>query len=143
MCLLLKIESPHMFLILYSLNSIFHKKSESEIKIDMQALVLNLLKIEIWVTSSGKRSKDLWMPQGSILRSRNLNLGPESQAAKNSKFLHVTRKNVIGPKTLQGLILYALNCPKLSGDPLKLCLLKSSNPCIHLSLTNAWKPSRL
>jgi hypothetical protein len=47
MCLLLKIESPRMPMILYSLDSIFRKESESAIRIDMQALVLNLLKIEI------------------------------------------------------------------------------------------------
>jgi hypothetical protein len=132
-----------MPLTLYSLISSSCKGSKYAIRTDMRALVLDLLKIEIWVTSSRKRSKDLWMPQGSILRSQNLNLGPESQPAKNRKFLHVARKNVIGPRILQGLILYALNCPKLSGDPLKPCLLKSSNTCIHLSLTNAWKPSRL
>jgi hypothetical protein len=108
----------------------FPQGIESTIKIDMRALVLNLLKIEsclntldfilinlvfpqgiqicnqnchaalmpnllkivIWVTSSGKRSKGLWMPQGSIPCSRNLNLGPGSQPAKNSKFLHVPWK---------------------------------------------------
>jgi hypothetical protein len=47
MCLLLKIESSHMSMILYSFDSIFHKESESTIRIDMRVLVLNLLNIEI------------------------------------------------------------------------------------------------
>jgi hypothetical protein len=40
-------------------------------------------------SNHGKSSKGLWMPQGSIMHSENLNLGPESQPAKNSKFVHV------------------------------------------------------
>jgi hypothetical protein len=80
-------------------------------------------------------TKGLWMPQGSILPFQNLNFGPGSKLAKNSKFLHVAWKSVIGLRILQGLILYAQNCPKLSGDPLKPCLLKNNNPCMHTSLS--------
>jgi hypothetical protein len=129
MCLLLKIESPRMSMILYSLDSIFRKESESAIRIDMRALVLNLLKIEICAKSSRKRSKRLRMSQGSIICAQNLNLGPGAQTAKNRKFLHVARKSAIGPRIMQGPSLYAQNCSKLSRDPLKPCLLKSSNTC--------------
>jgi hypothetical protein len=96
MCLLLKIESPRMSMILYSLDSIFRKESESAIRIDMRALVLNLLKIEICAKSSRKRSKRLRMSQGSIICAQNLNLGPGAQTAKNRKFLHVARKVLSG-----------------------------------------------
>jgi hypothetical protein len=107
----------------------FPKDSKSTIRIDMRALVLNLLKIEICDKSSRKRSKRLRMSQGSILRAQNLNLGPGAQPAKNRKFLHVTRKSVIGPRIMQGPSLYAQNCSKLSSDPLKPCLLKSRDTC--------------
>jgi hypothetical protein len=70
----------------------FPKDSKSAIRIDMRALVLNLLKIEICDKSSRKRSKRLRMSQGSILHAQNLNLGPGAQPAKNRKFLHVTEK---------------------------------------------------
>jgi hypothetical protein len=96
--------------------------------------VLDLLKIAIWATSSQKRSKKLWMSQGSILRSQNLNLEPRAKPAKNINLQQVARKSVIGPRILLGLILYAQNCLKLSRDPLKPCLLKFSNTCISLKM---------
>jgi hypothetical protein len=102
MCLLLKIESYLMSMILYSLDSIFRKESESIIRIDMQPMVLNLLKIEICAKSSQKRSKRLIMSQGSLICARNPNLGPTTQTAKNRKFWHVARKSAIGPKIMQG-----------------------------------------
>jgi hypothetical protein len=129
MCLLLKIEIPCMSMILYSLNLIFRKKSESAIRIDMRALVLNLLKIEICAKSSRKRFKRLRMSQGSIICAQNLNLGHGAQTIKNRKFLHVIRKSAIGPRIKQEPSLCAHNCFKLSRDPLKTCLLKSSNTC--------------
>jgi hypothetical protein len=76
MCLLLKIESPRMSMILHSLDLIFRKESESAIRIYMQALVLNLLKIKNCAKSSRKRSKRLGMSQGSIICAQNLNPGP-------------------------------------------------------------------
>jgi hypothetical protein len=112
-----------------SLHSIFRKESKSEIRIYMQALVLNLLKIEIYEKSSWKRSKRLRMFQGSIICAQNLNLRPGTQTTKNRKFMHVARKRAIGPRIMQGLSLYAQNYSKLSRDPLKPCLLKSSNTC--------------
>jgi hypothetical protein len=118
-----------MPLTLYSLISSFRKGSEYAIRTDMRALVLNLLKIVNCATSSRKRSKRLWMSQGSILHAQNLNPGPGAKLAKNRKFLHVAQKSVIGPRIMQGLILYAQNCSKLSRDPLKPCLLKNSNTC--------------
>jgi hypothetical protein len=113
MCLLLKIESPRMSLILYSLDLIFRKESESTIIIDMRALVLNLLKIEICAKSSRKKSKRLIMSQGSIMHAQNLNLGLGAQTAKNRKFLHVASKSAIVPRIMQGPSLYAQNCSKL------------------------------
>jgi hypothetical protein len=129
MCLLLKIEIPRMSMILYSLDSIFRKESESAIRIDMRALVLNLLKIEICAKSTRRRSKRLRMSQGSIICTQNLNLGLGAQTAKNRKFLHVAWKSAIGPGIMQEPSLYAQNCSKLSKDPLKLCLLKSRDTC--------------
>jgi hypothetical protein len=122
-------------MILYSLDSIFRKESETAIKTDMRALVLNLLKIEIYNKSSQKRSKRLQMSQESIICAQNLNLGPRAQTAKNRKFLHVARKNAIEPRIMQGTSLYAHNCSKLSRDPLQPCLLKVATPvvCRHLS----------
>jgi hypothetical protein len=120
----------------YSLNSFFHKGSEYAIKIDMRALVLNLLKIVNVPHHPRKRSKRLWMSQGSILHIQNLNPGPEAKPAKNRKFLHVARKSAIGPRIMQRLILYAQNCSKLSRDPLKPCLLKiSTTCCMYTSLS--------
>jgi hypothetical protein len=129
-----------MSMILYSLDSIFRKEFESAIKIDMRALVLNLLKIEIYAKSSRKRSKRLRMSQGSKICAQNLNLGLGAQTVKNRKFLHVARKSAIEPRIMQGPSLYAPNCSKFSRDPLKSCLLKSSTPaiCIHIS-QNAWE----
>ena len=122
---------------LYSLISSFCKGSEYEIKTDMRSLVLNLLKIVNCATSSRKRSKRLWMSQGSIVHAHNLNPGPEAKLAKNRKFLHVTQKSVIEPIIMQVLILYAQNYSKLSRDPLKPCLLKNSNTCcMYTSLSN-------
>jgi hypothetical protein len=118
-----------MLLTLYSLISSFRKGSEYAIKIDMQALLLNLLKIVNCATSSQKRSKRIWMSQGSILHAQNLNPGFGAKLAKNRKFLHVAHKSVIKPRIMQGLILYAQNCSKLSRDPLKPCLLNNSNTC--------------
>jgi hypothetical protein len=86
-----------MPLTLYSLISSFRKGSEYVIKIDMRAPVLNLLNIVNCATLSRKRSKRLWMSQGSILHAQNLNLGPGAKPAKNRKFLHVAQENVIGP----------------------------------------------
>jgi hypothetical protein len=114
----------------------FRKGSEYAIITDMRALMLNLLKIVNWATLSRKRSKRLWMSQGSIMRSHNLNLGPREKLAKNRKFLHVAQKSVIRSRIMQRLILYAQNCPKLSRDPLKSCLLKNSNTrCVYISLS--------
>jgi hypothetical protein len=116
-----------MSMILYSLDSIFRKEFESTIRIGMQALVLNLLKIEICDKSSRKISKRLRMSHGSIICAHNLNLGHGALTAKNKKFLHVVQKSVIRPRIMQGPSMFAQNCSKLSRDPLKLCLLKSSN----------------
>jgi hypothetical protein len=129
MCLLLKIESSRMLMILYSLDLIFRKESNSTIRIDMRALVLNLLKIEICAKSSRKRPERLIMSQGSIIYAQNVNLGPGAQTAKNRNPLHVAQKSAIKPRIMQGLSLYAQNCSKLSRDPLKPWLLKSSNTC--------------
>jgi hypothetical protein len=129
MCPLLKVESSHMSMILHSLDSIFHEEFESTIRIYMRALVLNLLKIEICAKSSRKRSKRLRMSQGSIICAQNLHLGHGAQTAKNRKFLHVALKSAIGPRTMLAPCMYAHNCSKLSRDPLKPCLLKSSNTC--------------
>jgi hypothetical protein len=59
----------------------------------------------------------------------NLNLGPRAYPTKNRKFLHVARKSVIGHRIMQGPILYAQNCSKLSSGPLKPRLLKSRDTC--------------
>jgi hypothetical protein len=118
-----------MPLTLYSLNSFFHKGFEYAIKIDMRALLLNLLKIVNCAKSSQKRSKRLLISQGSTICARNLNPGPGAQTTKNRKFLHVARKSAIGPRIMQGISLYAQNCSKLSRDPLKPCLIKCSNAC--------------
>jgi hypothetical protein len=129
MHLLLKIEIPRMSMILYSLDSIFHKEHESTIKIDMQVMVLNLLKIEICVKSSQKRPKRLRMSQGSIICAQNLNLGSRAKTTKTIKLLQVAQKSVIGPRIMQGPSLYAQRRSTLSRDPLKPCLLKSRNTC--------------
>jgi hypothetical protein len=86
---------------LYPLILSFREGSEYAIKTDMRALVLNLLKIVNSATSSRERSKRLWMSQGSILHSQNLNLGPGAKLAKNRNFLHAIRKSVIGPRIMQ------------------------------------------
>ena len=125
----LKIECTCKSMISYSLDSIFHKESESAIRIDMRAFVLNLLKIEICDESARKRSKRLRMSQGSTICAHNLNLVPGAQTAKNRKFLHATQKSAIGPRIMQGPSLYTQNCSKLSSDPLKPCLLKSRDTC--------------
>jgi hypothetical protein len=112
MCLLLTIDtaknrkSSHVHdIILIGFD--FHKESESAIRIDMRALVLNLLKTKICDESSRKSSKRLIMSQGSIICAQNMNLGPEAQTAKNRKFSHVAWKNAIGPRIMQGPSLYA------------------------------------
>jgi len=120
-----------MSMILYSSDSIFCKDSEYAIRYDMQALVLNLLRIEIGDKSSQKKYKRLRMSQGSILRAQNLNhTSHGAKIAKNGKFVHITQKKCIGPRIMQGPSLYAQNCSKLSSDPLKLRLLKSRDTCM-------------
>jgi hypothetical protein len=126
MCLLLKIESPRMSMILYSLDSIFPRnpnpQSESTCEPGAQpAKNRNLCQIipeKVQKTRNVSRINNM---------CSNLNLGPGAQTTKNRKFLHVTRKSVIRPRIMQVPSLYAQNCSKLSRDPLKPCLLKSSN----------------
>jgi hypothetical protein len=84
----------------YLLDSIFRKESKSAIRIDMRALVLNLLKIENCAKSSRKRSKRLKMSQGSIICSQNLDPGPRAQTAKNRNLLHVAWKSAIKPRIM-------------------------------------------
>jgi hypothetical protein len=55
--------------------------------------------------------------------------GLGAQTAKNIKFLRVAWKSAIVSRIMQGLSLYAQNYSKPSRDPLKPCLLKSSNAC--------------
>ena len=74
---------------LYSLDSISRKEPESAIRIDMQALVLNLLKIEICAKSSRKRPKRLEMSRGSIICAQNLNLVLKIDTSKNRKASYV------------------------------------------------------
>jgi hypothetical protein len=102
-------------------------------------MVLNLLKIVNCATSSWKRSKRFWMSQGPILHARNLNLGPRANLLKIESFLHVAQKSVIEPGIMQGLILYAQNCSKLSRNLLKPSLLRNSNTCcMYTSLSNLY-----
>jgi hypothetical protein len=86
-----------MYLTLYSLDSVYRKDSKSAIRIDMQALVLNMLKREICAKSSQKRS---------ITHAQNLNREPGANPAKNRKFLNVTRKSAIGYRIMQGTSMY-------------------------------------
>jgi len=81
-----------MSMISYSSNSIFCEDSKYAIRIDMQALVLHLLKIENANKSSWKRSNKLKMSQGSILYAQNYDLRLGAQPAKNRKYLHDPRK---------------------------------------------------
>jgi hypothetical protein len=114
-------------MIVYSLDLTFYKESESAIKIGMQVMVFYLIIIEIYDKSFQKRFQRLRMYQGSIMCAQNLNMGPGSQTTKNRKLLHVTKKSVIGPRIIKEPSLYAQNYSKVSRDPLKLHLLKSSN----------------
>jgi hypothetical protein len=109
----LKIDYYYYYYNIYSLDSIFHKESKSAIRIDMRALVLNLLKIEICEKSSWKGSKRFSMSQGSIMCAPNMNMGPGAQIAKKIKFLHVTRKSVLGLESCKYhpyILRTALNC---------------------------------
>jgi len=124
---------------LYSLISSFCKGSKYVIRTDMRALVLDLLKIVNCVTSSQKRSKRLWMSQGSIFHTKHLNPGPRAKPAKNRKFLHVAQKSVIGPRIMQGLILYAQNCSKIVKRPTQTMSPKKYKHLldVYISLKNA------
>jgi hypothetical protein len=95
----------------------------------MQALVFNLLKIEICEKSSQNRYKRLKISQGSKLRAQNQNQRLGAKIAKNIKFMYVSQKNVIRLRIMQGSSLYAQNFSKLSSDPFKPCLLKSRDIC--------------
>jgi hypothetical protein len=97
-------------MISYSLDSIFCEDSKDAIIIDMQALVPHLLKIENVDKSPRKSSKRLKLSQGSILHTQNPNLRLGAQPAKNRKYLHDPRKNVIGLSIMQGPTLYPQNC---------------------------------
>jgi hypothetical protein len=97
-------------MISYSSVSIFHEDSKYVIKIDMQALILHLLKIQNANKSSQKRSKRLRMSQGSILYAHNPDLRPIAQPYKNRMYLHDPRKNYIGLSIMQEPTLYSKKC---------------------------------
>ena len=83
-----------MSMILYSLNSIFRKESESEIKIDMWALVLNLLKLESCLNALDFILIDLIFLQGIRICDQNWHASPGAQPAKNRNLGHVFLEKV-------------------------------------------------
>jgi hypothetical protein len=83
-----------MSMILYSLNSIFRKESESKIRIDMRALVLNLLKIESCLNALDFILIDLVFLQGIRICDQNRHASPGAQPAKNSNLGHIVPEKV-------------------------------------------------
>jgi hypothetical protein len=72
-----------MSMILYSLNSIFRKESESASRIDMRSLVLIPLKIEIRLNALDFILIDIVFSQGIRICDHNRHVSPVVQPAKN------------------------------------------------------------
>jgi hypothetical protein len=116
-----------MSMILYSLDLIFHKESmnpQSESTSEHGAQPTKNRNMCQIIPEKAQKTQNVSRINNMC---SNMNLGSRAKTTKNIKFSHVAQKSVIGPRIMQGPSLYAHNGSKLSRDPLKPCLLKSSN----------------